>query len=305
MHWDHYWSLTGALSSFGDAELEFGYPDEILEFWNGLVLYEKNCNYLDLATGKGALAIWLQSCVDKANLDGKVYGCDLANINKDKITSKNAFITESIKKVNFDFNTPLENLPYADNTFDLVVSQFGFEYSDWSNSLPEAIRVLKNGGKICLMLHNHESVITKDCKAGLKILKWVIEESIFEDLASIIHFKTTEQSSNYNESNLKLIKKIQAYSVDSQDEQVWYNDIFSKISQIMINLNANSIDHLNGLKSSVFQQITRLEDQVSVSSTKEDIVNNISKNNINMSSLEIKEFFVEGKLFAWTVIIDV
>ncbi len=304
MHWDHYWNFTGALSSFGDAELEFGYPDEILEFWSDLVISEKNCNYLDLATGKGALAIWLQNRVDNLGLCGKVYGCDLASINKDKITSKNPSINESIKKVSFDFNTPLENLPYPDNTFDLVVSQFGFEYSDWKYSLSEAMRVLKNDGKICLMLHNHESVITKDCKAGLKILNWVIEENIFEDLATIINFRINGQNLNYDESNANLIKKIQTYSIDSQNEQVWYNDIISKISKIMININTNSLNHLESLKNSVFQQIIRLEDQVSVALSKDEIIGNINKVGINLSVLEVKEFYVEGSLFSWVLNIE-
>jgi len=305
MHWDHYWNLTGALSSFGDAELEFGYPDEILQFWNDLVLSENNCNYLDLATGKGALAIWLQSCVSNLNLDGKVYGCDLANINKDKITSKNPSINESIKKVSFDFNTPLEKLPYPDNTFDVIVSQFGFEYSDWSNSLPEAIRVLTENGKISLMLHTKESVITKDCRAGIKVLKWLIEERVFEDLTSVISFKSNNQSFKYKESNTNLIKKIQAYPIGSQDEQVWYNDIISKISKIMININTNSLNHLESLKNSVFQQITRLEDQVSVALSKAEIIDNIKKVGINLSVLEVKEFYVEDSLFSLVLNIEV
>lgn len=305
MHWDHYWNLTGALSSFGDAELEFGYPDKILEFWSDLVISEKNCNYLDLATGKGALAIWLQNRIDNLGFCGKVYGCDLANINKDKITSKNPSINESIKKVSFDFNTPLEKLPYPDNTFDVIVSQFGFEYSDWSNSLPEAIRVLKENGKISLMLHTTESVITKDCRAGIKVLKWLIEEQLFEDLASVISFKANNQSFKYKESNTSLINKIQAYPIGSQDEQVWYNDIISKISKIMININTNSLNHLESLKNSVFQQITRLEDQVSVALSKDEIIDNINKVGINFSVLEVKEFYVEGSLFSWVLNIEV
>ncbi|MBT2151005.1 methyltransferase domain-containing protein [Pseudoalteromonas tetraodonis] len=305
MHWDHYWNFTSALSSFGDAELEFGYPDEILEFWSDLVLSEKNCNYLDLATGKGALAIWLQNRVDNLGLCGKVYGCDLASINKDKITSKNPSINESIKKVSFDFNTPLEKLPYPDNTFDVIVSQFGFEYSDWSNSLPEAIRVLTENGKISLMLHTKESVITKDCRAGIKVLKWLIEERLFEDLTSVISFKSNNQSFKYKESNTNLINKIKAYPIVSQDEQVWYNDIISKISKIMININTNSLHHLESLKDSVFQQITRLEDQVSVALSKAEIIDNIKKVGINLSVLEVKEFYVEDSLFSLVLNIEV
>ncbi len=305
MHWDHYWNLTGALSSFGDSELEFGYPDEILQYWSDLVLSEKNCNYLDLATGKGALAIWLQNRVDNLGFCGKVYGCDLANINKDKITSKNPSINESIKKVTFDFNTPLESLPYPDNTFDVIVSQFGFEYSDWSNSLPEAIRVLTENGKIILMLHTNESVITKDCRAGIKVLKWLIEERVFEDLANIVSFKASNHSFKYEESNTNLIKKIQAYSIGSQDEQVWYNDIISKISKIMININTNSLHHLESLKNSVFQQITRLEDQVSVALSKDVIIDNINKVGINLSVLEVKEFYVDDSLFSLVLNIEV
>jgi len=41
-----------------------------------------------------------------------------------------------------------------------VASVFGIEYSDFNQSLPEVLRLLKPGGQFCALLHHADSVVT-------------------------------------------------------------------------------------------------------------------------------------------------
>ncbi|WP_372763243.1 class I SAM-dependent methyltransferase, partial [Pseudoalteromonas sp.] len=272
MHWDHYWDSTNRLSSFGDAETELGYPEEILTFWENYIRSKNNgCSYLDLATGKGALAIWLQSVLTKHHLNGTVAGCDLANIAPSKITSNAAELNAAIATIDFKFNTSLEALPYENNSFDVLVSQFGFEYSDWSKSLPEALRVLKNQGEIILMMHHPHSLITNDCKSGLNILHRLIKANIVDDLIEVVGQKLAGNTKEYEYGNQQIIKKIQAIAINTTDEQVWFLDVVSKISKVMVNVNTHSLAKLTSLKAGIYYQIERLDDQLSVAFDESDI----------------------------------
>tara|TARA_B110000211_G_C14057597_1_gene544077 strand:- start:299 stop:1219 length:921 start_codon:yes stop_codon:yes gene_type:complete len=305
MHWDHYWDLTKALSSFGDSNSPLGYPEEVLIFWESVVKDKKeNKNYLDLGTGKGALALWIQSILTRNNIKGKVSGCDLANIKKAKIISSADEINEAINKVEFKFNTPLELLPYPSNSFDLLVSQFGFEYSKWSESLPEAMRVLKDNGEIILMMHHPDSVITNDCRGGQKILSWFLTEKIFDDLAAIISLKLSGEDLSFNKRNKKIIQKIQSLEIHNDGEQVWFMDIMSQISKLMISLTKESVIALIELKNAVNKQIDRLDDQLSVAFEEQEIKNKIQATQIKSKAIKAERFYVDKALFSWKVTIN-
>lgn len=43
------------------------------------------------------------------------------------------------------------SLPFADRTFDVVISFLSFRYLDWNAAVPEALRVLKPGGRILII----------------------------------------------------------------------------------------------------------------------------------------------------------
>jgi ubiquinone/menaquinone biosynthesis C-methylase UbiE len=306
MHWDHYWNSTKSLSSFGDSQTLLGYPEDILAFWENIVFTKGNdFSYLDLATGKGALAIWLQSLLIKHSLTGTVAGCDLANIEKNKITSKDNSINNAIEKVEFKFNTLLEALPYEDNSFDVLVSQFGFEYSDWNKSLPEALRVLKEEGEMILMIHHPNSSITNDCRSGVNILSRILDKNIFDKLIDVVNLKLTGENTSYENHNKAIINEIQSLEINTEDERVWFIDVMSKISNIMINLDLQSINNLISLKGSVNHQIDRLNDQLSVAFDESEIRAKIASSGIKSKKISIENAYVDKALFSWKVLISI
>jgi ubiquinone/menaquinone biosynthesis C-methylase UbiE len=302
MHWDHYWDLTKALSSFGDANTALGYPEEVLNFWDEVVLEKgEGAVYLDLATGKGALAIWLQCLLKRKKISGSVYGCDLANIDELKITSDVDEINSAINKVKFQFNTSLENLPYPNEYFDILVSQFGFEYSNWSHSLNEARRVLNKDGEIILMMHHPDSVITNDCKSGLKILNWMLESNILNELESLVTLKLQGHIELFQTRNKEVIQKIQSLNISNDEEKLWFADIMSKVSKIMLNIDQTSKTKLNSLQNALRQQIERLLDQTSVAFSEDEIYEKFEAAKLKNMKMSIATFNVNNELFCWQI----
>jgi len=91
---------------------------------------------LDIGTGTGNLTAGLIQRFPKA----KIYGCDLAD----------SMLVEARKKTAGKgiFSTAdAELLPYKENSFELVVSSFTFQWlNDWSRTMNEIKKVIKPGG---------------------------------------------------------------------------------------------------------------------------------------------------------------
>lgn len=85
--------------------------------------------------------------------------------------------------------------------------------------------------------------------------------------------------------------------------QLWFLDVMTKISKLIININHESTKVLKNLEGFVDKQIERLEDQVSVAFSKEKVTDRIKKSQITIKNVIVEEFFVDNELFCWKVLI--
>jgi SAM-dependent methyltransferase len=69
----------------------------------------------------------------------------------------------------------IELLPYADESFDGVLSQFGFEYAEERAASAEAARVLKHTGLLRLVLHAREGAVVRDISNRLERLRSALD----------------------------------------------------------------------------------------------------------------------------------
>ncbi len=125
--------------------------------WKGKKVLEVGCgagtDLLSFARG-GALVTGLDLSPHSANLTCnrlRLYNCDGDIINSDA-----------------------ENLPFKDNSFDLVYSWGVLHHTpDTQKSISEIYRVVKPGGSICIMLYNRHSLVALQLYAvyGLLALK--------------------------------------------------------------------------------------------------------------------------------------
>ncbi|WP_414830211.1 class I SAM-dependent methyltransferase [Alteromonas sp. H39] len=150
-YWTDYW-LQGHLTSFGD-DIKSNYTGTLFSKWQDFFesFKDEALVVVDIGTGNGAL---IDIAVNEVECQEPTFiGVDYANL---KI---GANLTQS--NVSFLPNTPAEKLPFDDNSVDVVVSQFGIEYSDLTKSIPEVERVLKEHGRVQWVMHDRNSSIVK------------------------------------------------------------------------------------------------------------------------------------------------
>ncbi|MFV0594824.1 class I SAM-dependent methyltransferase [Shewanella sp.] len=173
-HWSEYWK-SGHLTSFGN-EFSDNYTGQLRSIWESIFnRLPNNFKLLDVATGNGALPLLAQDYLKKFNFIGTIKGIDFASINPQPLIEYH-----QNKKINIDLlgNVRAESLPFSDNEFDAVISQFGIEYSDIKKSFYEVNRVLVNGGIFESIIHHKNSSIIKNNTRLLNFLGLAQIESV-------------------------------------------------------------------------------------------------------------------------------
>jgi len=137
-------SEAGQVSEEAAQVYEEGWVPALFQEWCPLVIETAQIttgnHVLDVACGTGALTL---AAFDHVIPTGTIVGIDvnegMLNIARSK--------SSSIKWI----NAPAEDLPFNDNLFDCVVSQFGLMYfENQSGAIREMMRVLKPGGSLTI-----------------------------------------------------------------------------------------------------------------------------------------------------------
>ena len=148
--WTVYWSndtLQSCIASQHGSD-----ADAINALWSSFVsTLDPSAAVLDLATGNGAVpAAMLEHDVNYA-----ITAVDQAHIDPVKFLSKPG----QLAQVKFMGGVDVAQLPFTDDGFDALSSQFGIEYAALSSVALEVFRVLKPGGKYQFLMHHSNSEI--------------------------------------------------------------------------------------------------------------------------------------------------
>lgn len=175
--WSPFWQAP-TITSFGDL-FPNNYDGTILDFWHDQLTGNYD-HVVDLACGNGALT-WI--CDRRLNENGvrtRITGVDFAAIDPFRVLGKNP---EEYPGVEFLGDTPIEALPFQDDSIGLAVSQYGIEYSDLEKSIPEVARVLSPTGKVSLILHDIDSVLIAGAVEHLDDFRRVLDTLRLHELA--------------------------------------------------------------------------------------------------------------------------
>lgn len=164
--WAAYWR-KGTITTF-HGRFAGNYDGAVRDYWHGLLSeLPAGAAILDLATGNGALALLAQRHSAREGLGHKVTGIDYADIDPPKQFTGKAF-ARHLRAIDFRGGVRLEDTGLDAASFDLAISQFGFEYGEPEPSAREVARVLKpKAATFAAMLHHADSAIIRQAKDGL------------------------------------------------------------------------------------------------------------------------------------------
>lgn len=177
--WSRFWD-QGFITTFGDSKPN-NYDGVVAEFWHEkFVELPNDARILDIAAGNGAIATMAARIGLDENKNFFVAATDLARIHPELIGDERTL--EARARIDFHGRTPCEKQPFEDHSFDLVTSQFGFEYSDIDATLREVRRVLKKDGRFVAISHHADSKLIVAAR-----LERDIYEMAMDDLDLIGH----------------------------------------------------------------------------------------------------------------------
>ena len=181
--WSTFWE-GGSITTFL-GRFENNYDSDILDFWQDeLAKIPANSCLIDLATGNGALALIAARYSKANNKHLKITAVDYANIQPGSTTTGER--DELMEHIKFLGNTSIENTGLKSETFDLAISQFGFEYGNAVDSVTELSRLLKTQhSKVILMIHHESSAILEQTRDGLAQYQLCQDPQFHEDIISL------------------------------------------------------------------------------------------------------------------------
>lgn len=144
--WNNYWQGRQAKNS-GSALVGIEDNIEIESFWQSeLSKFERGAGVADLACGAGTV-LKVLSGLGFTDL----HGVDISEAAIKVLQAQLPHVTGVV--------SGLESIPYTDTRFDILVSQFGFEYAAMDKALPEIARTLTPKGSLIFLSHKRGSAI--------------------------------------------------------------------------------------------------------------------------------------------------
>ncbi len=301
-HWDNYWS-EGHLTSFC-GEFSNNYEDDFYSFWAKIIseISVSEANVLDIACGNLALSI----VGLEVNSAHNYHALDSSKIDKTRLIDKKPELEDVINKIIVQDETLMEKTPYQDETFDLITSMYGFEYSDISKTISELQRVLKANGEFVSISHDENSVILERNKATLACHQELIHrEKVFDALLDLsksignISFSNDLINLNKNKkvNRLKKIFNARIAAVDKKyPSNIKATGVLTFIQKLFQNLmGTNVLDRKAAIlakRKELIEQSKRLEELTLAAFTnqKEKILYDAAKQN-NLEILMSEPFY--------------
>lgn len=322
-HWSEYWNNPGVLNSFAEGGQRKGYQGTVTRTWQSLLSdLEPNSSILDIGSGNGGLSILAFEVSEAENKNFRITATDSAKIDPVKQFEHQPNIVKKLKEISFFGETPTENLQqFEENSFDAVVSQFGFEYTNFDKSIPEIVRVLKKGGQFGAICHNSDSAIVSDCKAGCEFLDYILTQTPIFPLTEVIlqlaeealpqlGDKAFQDYKIYTVQRNSVLWCVQHLKTEFHGEAYahWLSDLEYRIKSVFDNLTSKRLHDIRRFLRFHYEQLNnqknRIEEQVRAALSESDIENlktlaSQSGLSLNAANLSLEED-VQGWLLTAT-----
>ena len=182
--WQAYWQSHSTHNSFmHEYEAGDGPYGVIEQYWQSVyATFPNDAVVVDLGAGNGALSHLYCQFLSSASSHSTCasHACHLwHNVDYAHITAPT--LHPWISHTQAD----MHELPFADNSVDVIVSMYGIEYSDVTRTLTQAARVLKPDGQCVLVMHHPKSVITAQSKITIAVINAMLQEPMLNGLTGV------------------------------------------------------------------------------------------------------------------------
>ncbi len=178
-HWTAYWN-SGVLTSL-PADFKENYDGELAGYWrNVLQSMPDKISVLDVCTGNGAVAILLQELADELNQKVEITAVDASDIDPNAVVAKHPSKTDAINRVSFIGNCLVEGMAARINqSFDLIVSQYGIEYCETLEAANNVYELLKHNGKFVFIAHSPNTAMLDHMLIEEQVYQLLEDDKVF------------------------------------------------------------------------------------------------------------------------------
>jgi len=169
--WTDHWQFKSAAGGSDRTSLDILIEPSWIEFTD---LLPSDATVLELATGNGVVA---RSCAERASACRKALEIDAVDAADIKPPVQDLDAEDRVPKIRFQGGVWLEDLPFRDDKFQAVISQFGFEYADEALTVSEVSGVLSPNGKLRFVIHMRGGAVWSDIDYRHKRLNGVLAEN--------------------------------------------------------------------------------------------------------------------------------
>lgn len=213
--WDQYWQ-DGRLASCG-GEGGAAYQAAITESWRGFFrTLPDGCRILDVCTGNGAIAFVARDSALERGICFGIEAFDAAVIHA----------SDPEEMIHFSSRVRARSLPYPDDGFDAVISQYGFEYTDIDRSLPELARVSTPGCRLRFMTHAAEGVVVGQARRQLEEAEQLLGSGLFSaarELAKLQGSGAVEQTQALKDRYNDSVRQLEQFAAGSVEPEIYSN----------------------------------------------------------------------------------
>ena len=312
-HWTAYWQATTSLNSFAEGEAAKGYQGEVAHFWQmQLADLPTDALIADLGTGNGALALLLAEQRLLQQKDWRILALDAAAIRPQQNLALKQRYAELAAAIRFYPQIAMEQLPFARQSMDLLVSQFALEYSKLELSLAAAVRVLKPGGRLIAIMHSGETNLAKDSALALSVMAALkAGNGILDRIQQLLQLVTDlyarrqlpEHNVEFLQANRQLLAQVKQYQQQlSAAESDWFQYLFAPFATLLFQPKAENSQQFLLLRQQLDYYRQRLADQQAACITpqRQQLIDRLLQQQGWQTSW--RELRVEGQLFGLILI---
>lgn len=307
-HWTAYWQQADTLNSFAEGQAASGYHGELAAFWRQqLAGLAASATLMDLGTGNGALAVLLAEQKQQRATNWRILAVDAADIQPQRLIAKQPALAKPFKQIRFLGQTRIEQLPCANASINLLVSQFAFEYSELSASLQEAWRVLKPGGRLVAVMHSADTALAQDSAVGILVMQSLLAaDGIIERILALLPLSLrSTQSPQFMQANQQLLQQVKAYQQSLEPAAAeWFRYLFAPFASLLFQPAADSLHQAKRLQQSLAYYLQRLSDQQAACITQQK-ADRIQQQLLQLGGrCQLAPLYIEGQLFGLALIAE-